>query len=378
MDNSAGPTPSLMLLDDDPRSSQATLRFLRLQYPQWHLVPASIQSTIMSTPAHCRVVVIKAAQLTSNCRQQLNLIKQQMPEALRVLLSSQHDRQVLLHSLSEVQLVLPYPVSDAQWQQLFTRLDRYWALPIPFSCRQLIGLLTLPRPAQRQLDAIEALLIQPNSNNAAIAAAIAMEAVLATRLVQMANSAYLGFVKPAQDIVEAVKRLGRHFILQLVQTLKLQWQLNALVPPMMAQQVQQQSLEMALLSSCLAEHFKLPTVLAQRWFMTAMVSQLGQLLLFTPQLQQAKQSHATYNPSALAAALLSVVGFDMDMVAAVFWQTTPAATAACIVHTTAEPNLVLLMQLLWALDQQRRGFKADFPATAELQAAGYWPLPELD
>jgi hypothetical protein len=112
--------------------------------------------------------------------------------------------------------------------------------------------------------------------------------------------------------------------------------------------------------------------------MTAMVSQLGQLLLFTPQLQQAKQSHATYNPSALAAALLSVVGFDMDMVAAVFWQTTPSATSASIAQTTAEPRLVLLMQLLWALDQQRRGFKAILPDITLLEAAGYWPVPELD
>ncbi len=138
------------------------------------------------------------------------------PQSLRVLMTGDTTEEVVSSVSVQAHFVLGKPFNEHDLQTLCVCVDRLRSLQMPLPLRQLLGqadnLPVLPAII-RQLRQV---LTAEQADLQKAVDLVAHEPVIAARLMQLANSAFLGYTRPTHSLSEALMRLGFRLVEAIV------------------------------------------------------------------------------------------------------------------------------------------------------------------
>lgn len=204
---------------------------------------------------------------------------QHSPATIRVLLSTAEAEQSLLATTHSTQLLFNVPLNPAEVLALFQRVRLLQQMPFSAHTRYQLGQINTLPLLQNHYQTLNQLLSDDESSNVAIAASIAREAPLAAKLLQLANSAYLGFSRQTLDLSEVVTRLGRMRIKAVLFAVQLHNQYEDRIKAELHQQLLENSFELASMASQLAKTQQAGAELADKAFLAGLMQVLGPLVL---------------------------------------------------------------------------------------------------
>ncbi len=277
--------------------------------------------------------------------------------SIRVLTVPDCQDEQLLPYIADFHLFYPQPLQPQALQQLMQIAQALAALKLPPAChQQLLACTHLPviPPVIQQL---QQLLLDPDVRIDRLAAVIEQDLVLSARLLQLANSAYMGFNHDTASVQMAISRLGLSLLYGLLLALS--------VAPALAGDSRTTDSELAslrLASSCrqVGQWLGLDNAALEQIVVAALFHQLGQALL-----QGATGDISAVDPAQAGAFMLTLWGFAPGLADLLLQQ---QALATC-----ADRPLALCLYLA---RQRQTAATPDAALDAVLTDRGlraYWP-----
>lgn len=272
--------PSVLFIDDDSFMLKALLRAAMRQHPDWHyyfsddaanwqaaLPPGVVPDLIVSD------YIMPALRGDEVLTQAMALL----PETVRVLMTGDTSEDVVRSVSRQAHFVLSKPFSEQDLQQLFECIDRLRRLQLPLWLRQQLGqagnLPVLPA-------IIRKLRQELNTESPAIdrvVDVIAHEPIIAARLMQLANSAFLGYSRATHSLSETLLRLGLRLVEAIVTLMAVEQQVATLSQDQEHLQLTEQVFRQAGTVRMLAKAAQLPAEQQDLMFVSMLLSALGPL-----------------------------------------------------------------------------------------------------
>lgn len=212
------------------------------------------------------------------------------PAALRVLLTGDISEHIVTMASRFSHHILPKPFSEANLEQLFQCVERLQQLPINRNSRERLGQIQALPVLPDMVYQLKALFAAPETGLMAVASMLEMEPILAAKLVQVANSAFMGFSRPALTIQDATVRLGARLIEAIVMLHSIDQALLGKVPHVIHYQITEQALLHGALAKKLAVYTDCSKQDQEKVFSAAIFGGIGQLI---EQMQQVSELFTT-------------------------------------------------------------------------------------
>lgn len=322
----------LLLVEPDPAAAAATRRLLQRLLPHWQLkvLPDGYQAAnyLLSAEQAPQLLITDTLDDSLSGEDLLEFCASRSPATIRVLMSAQNDDGVLLSAVNAAQLLLGKPFTDTDLLAVMLRAERVLEGPFTEQTRYQLGALHALPLQPRHFQQLLALLDDPDSSLKTLAAALGREAPLAARLLQLANSAYLGFSRQTLELGEVVSRLGRDIIKAILHSYQLHQQFAGRIEPQLHQQLQDYSQALASTAYQLAKsQCRDDARLAEKAFIAGLMQSLGPLVLLA--MQPLQDQHLTAEDMwqddvpdhcVLTAYLMTLWGFSADVCAAAMYR----------------------------------------------------------
>lgn len=322
----------LMLVEPDEPSAAATRRLLGVLLPHWQVEVFSdgfhAANYLLATELAPHLLLTDTLDDSLSGEDLLEFCAARSPATIRVLMSAQNDDAVMLTAVNSAQMLLGKPFTEQELLSVMMRTEQVLEGPFPEYTRyQLGGLHALPLQ-QRHYQQLLNLLNDPDSSLKSIAAALGREAPLAARLLQLANSAYLGFSRQTLELTEVVSRLGREIIKAILYSYQANQQFAGRIESALHQQLQDYAQSLATLSHQLAKtQCKDDARLAEKAFIAGLMQSLGPLVLLSLQPVTAQQlTHEDMwrdgiaDHCLLTGYLMTLWGFSVDVCQAAMYR----------------------------------------------------------
>lgn len=313
------PLKTAWLLDDDEFILRALHRTLKRICPDWQLVifseaPQLLQA--LGADAKPDLVICDRVMPDFSGEQVLSQVRSQVPAAVRVLLTADTEAEVVTEDCRDIHHFLGKPFSEKDLLQVFCSAEQLLALPLQQQCREELGLQhqlpILPstfRDLQQQTQC-------DKGTHQDVAVIIAKDAVLTGKIMQLANSPFLGFSRKTAAIEEAVARLGWKMVESIACILYTEPSFASMIDPSQHQKVMQDAYQLAMIARRLAKCARQPLRIQDLVFMSALLSSLGLLTLLAQgrglnealNLQQLQHHQADY--LLISAYILALWGFE--------------------------------------------------------------------
>lgn len=330
-----------ILVVPDPLAQASLRHLLQQSLPEWvcHYVADAKSARQLLKTETVTLVLTEWLQPEDSGDLLLDFCCRHSPATVRVLLSDKNTDTLLLATNHAAQILLSSPVSDQQFIQLFLRVQQLYSGNFTAHSRYQLGQIYSLPVQQNHYHTLLQLLDDANSSTHALATAIAREAPLAAKLVQIANSAYLGFSRQTVDLAEVVVRLGRSLIKAVAFAVQLHSQYEGKIRADLHQQLLHESFELAGMASQLAKTQQGGASLADKAFLAGLLQVLGPLVLLSAmplQLQRLTEEdmfqEGIPDHCLISAYLLLLWGFDQDICDAVMYRLS--------LNEVAEPGLL--------------------------------------
>ncbi len=324
-------TLQAVLLLEEPHYLQALQRLLLQIRPQWQLL-------CTTQPEHATqwfigdnapdVLICDETLAEQTGLDFLSFVQEYSPLTLRVLFAGAAGQQLLLAQQGPVQLLLGKPCDEAELSAVFDRAERLAQGPFSRHSRYQIGQIQTLPVLRQHVAQLQRLLEDSATDNRQIANAIARDAGLTAKLLQIANSSYLGYASATSDLIEVAGRLGRRLIAAVVQSLQLQEQFQHKIREDLHENLQQRAFALATLSNRLAKSQQPQNKqLAEQAFVAGLMHIIGPLVMLSGQPlahQQVTQEDMLQEGIAdhclLSSYLLTLWGFDEVVCNAVLYR----------------------------------------------------------
>jgi HD-like signal output (HDOD) protein len=272
--------PSVLFIDDDSFMLKALLRAAMRLHPDWHYyLSDDADNWQAALPAGVVPDLIVSDYLMPTLQGDVVLSQAmaQLPEAVRVLMTGDTSEDVVSSVSRHAHFVLSKPFSEHDLLQLFECIERLRSLQLPLWLRQQLGragnLPVLPdiiRKLRQELSAES-----PDLDK--VVDLIAHEPVIAARLMQLANSAFLGYSRATHSLSEALLRLGLRLVEAIVTLMAVEQQVTALNHDDDHLHLSELAFRQAGTVRSLAKAAQLPTAQQDLLFVSALLSALGPL-----------------------------------------------------------------------------------------------------
>lgn len=149
----------------------------------------------------------------------LQQVRERSPRSIRVLLTGENTQDVAgeFANLAHMLVAKPYHRNDIL--NVMSQAKCLDSLPIDDSVREQLGSITQLPVFPKTYTDLRQLLSDEDASIQAVADLVSKEPVVLAKLVQLANSPFLGFVSPASSPLDAVMRLGLDMVSSLVLTM---------------------------------------------------------------------------------------------------------------------------------------------------------------
>lgn len=321
-----------LIVEPDNAARAATKRLLQRLCPHWQLEVCadalSATQYLLQQSVAPQLFLTDRLDASLRGEELLEFCASHSPATIRVLMSAENDDAVMLAAVQSAQMLLGKPFTDHDLLAVFQRAEQIIEGPFSEHARYQLGTLQALPIQQRQYQQILALLDNNDSSQRELARALEREAPLAGRLIQMANSAYLGFRRQTLDLQEVVSRLGREMIKAIMQAFLLNQQYQGKIRPELHQKLQDYAVALASVSFQLARsQCRDDATLAEKAYVAGLMQALGPLALLATQpiaTQQLTQEDMFQDGVAdhciLTGYLMTLWGFSADICAAAMYR----------------------------------------------------------
>ena len=201
----------VLFIDDDSFMLKALLRTARRLKPDWQfylceqalLWQDSLPAGLMPDAVFCDFLMPH-----KNGDAVLEEVEHKYPSTVRILLTGDTAEDVVSLASEVAHFVLSKPFLEDDLNHVFSCLERLNFLEVSSALRDRLGgnryFEALPEIATKLRQQFS----EPEIEIADIAALIAQETAVAAKVIQLANSAFLGYIKHTVSLDEAIKRLG--------------------------------------------------------------------------------------------------------------------------------------------------------------------------
>ncbi len=328
-----------IIIDPDPAYLAAIRRLLTRSLINWQCVYSSdsVEATDMLQQGFNPHLIISDSLDgdIAHGEDLLSFAQEIAPAAVRVLMSAENSVNVLLATTQVAHIVIGKPFNDTQLLAVFGRVERLVFGPFTAHSRYQIGLIQNLPVAKNNYQSIMVMLNDPETPTRVLAQALTRDATITAKLLQIANSDYLGFSRQILDLNDVVVRLGREMIKAILLSVQMHSQYEGRINPELHQQLLNHSFSLAMLANQLAKtQFKADTQLAEKAFMAGLLQVLGPLVLLSTQApaEQALTNEDMFQDGIadhclISAYLMTLWGFDDDVCEAVLFRLNLAEVA---------------------------------------------------
>lgn len=211
-------TPRVLFVDDEAKVLNSLRRGLRQQCADWQFEFCTSTQDALSLLADFDpwVVVSDKRMPEMNGIDFLRTVSQKSPEAIRVLLTGDTSTEVALEMADVAHILIAKPCELEIFVRMLQRVKCIRTLPIPKSLRHQLGALEhiplVPKLYQQLLECLKS----NTSDTRDVARIVNQSPYILAKLLQLANSSFLGFRRPVSNTDEMIVRLGIELTKNLV------------------------------------------------------------------------------------------------------------------------------------------------------------------
>lgn len=334
----------LLFVDDEANVRDGLRRSLHGMREEWEMrfvdgAPAALQA-LEKEPydaviSDMRMPGMDGADL-------LDQVKEKYPDVVRMILSGQSSREAVYRSISPAHQFLSKPCDP---QELASRLSQAFAmrdLLANQSVKTLISRLRSIPSLPTLYEEVTAALRSENPSFAQVAKIISKDVGMAAKILQLANSAFMGTSGRVSSLVQALTMIGTETVRTLVLSVHVfsqfegRPQIAAILPALWEHSVGVSSLAQRI---AVAENS--PKALAEECFTAGLLHDLGKVVLLSElprEYQQIFENKATAGKDVererlgcthaeVGAYLMSIWGLPFPLVHAVAFHHRPSETA---------------------------------------------------
>lgn len=303
------------ILDDDEFILRALQRTLKRLVPNWqlHFFQTSFD-LLHHLPTATALHLVISDRMMPDClgEEVLAAVQQQRPDAIRCLLTADTSAEIVIQDCNFIHHFLAKPFTEADLIRVFQSVEHLESLPLSAELRRHLGHLShLPILPALFFD-LQRLCRSSDATAVQLAEKASQDPVLAGRLLQLANSPFMGYSRQTLELDEAVMRLGFDLVLSIAIMLYAQHQLQSALDEQSHQQLINQCWQRAGLCQHIAHAAGFMKELQDKAYMLGLLSGLGELVLaVSPELKH--QSAPTELTASITAYLLTLWGFDATL-----------------------------------------------------------------
>lgn len=329
---------TVLLIDDEELILRALNRTLSRLLPCWNVLTlhdASQLTEMLAKGLQPDVVITDRLMPGITGEQVLQHVRQLHPLALRCVLTADSSIDLLLEDRALIHFYLAKPFTETQLLQVFDCAEQLRALNFSVGERCYLGRLAALPVVPPLYQQIEQLMQQQDFQLKTLAELISQDPVISSRLMQLANSAFLGFPRSTSSLAEAVARLGLDVVKSIVLTLKASQYYQDFVNPAQHQKITEKAFEQACLARSLCSKAKQPIQVQDTAFLVALLDCLGWMAEHIQQPQMSDEDACHF--SIISAYLLTLWGFEKTIVNAVIVPNslTECSSIISVVHWLA-------------------------------------------
>jgi HD-like signal output (HDOD) protein len=361
----------VLLIDDDELILRALKRTLSRLLPHWAVETMQdahqLTERLSKGPAP-DVVMTDRLMPGIQGEQVLQQVQQLCPLALRCILTADNSADLLIQDSALIHFFLAKPFTDEQLLQVFSCAERLQALNFSPAERAYLGRLCVLPVLPPLYQKIEAMLNKAEFQLKDIAELICHDPVVSSRLLQLANSAFLGFSRPTISLTEAISRLGLDLMKSIVLALKSSLAYQSHISAGQHQRITEQAFHQACLARNLCKQAGLGNDIQDSAFLVSLFDCLGWMAEHLQQPSMADEDSCHF--SMISAYLLTLWGFDQSLVQAVILpdELEDCQSLAGVIHWLAHKAAQFKTIQLKETDQHILEALQLYPAWTELQA----------
>ncbi len=310
---------TVVILDDDAFLLKVLQRTIHRAFPEVDIMTtADIDEfwQLLNTRQDVDLVLSDYLMPQMNGLDVLEQCSSQNPYPVRALLTGDMTLSTMMRQPNVVHAYLAKPFNEADITALFDNVAALKSLPFAFNVRRQLGAMisfpVYPLILKELRD-----LIQSNEFDLHdIANVVSQEPIITAKLLQLANSAYLGFVRPTSSIDEAVSRLGITILMAITTSLLVAKNFESSIPS----DVHEKQLNIAAnYASCVKRFAKQAGFNLhdqELLFSVALLSFVGKIILLSQAQSDAPDEHAQtmadgyVSANFISAYVLKLWGYD--------------------------------------------------------------------
>lgn len=200
----------ILFVDDEPQVLDALRDALRKRRHEWNMIFCSSGADALQAIATNAfdVILCDMRMPVMDGAEVLRRVKQDSPATVRIVLSGQADRDLVLRTLPASQQFLAKPMSTEKMIAVIERACELRALLNDAAVRALVGAVEALPSIPATYWQLNELLAGGDAGIAEISALAERDSALSAKLLQIVNSAYFGFAKPVSSVASAVNYVG--------------------------------------------------------------------------------------------------------------------------------------------------------------------------
>lgn len=201
---------NILFVDDEPNILSGMRRTLRSKAGEWAMTFAESGEEALKLLDGQRfdAVVTDMRMPRMDGAELLEQVGRRWPEAVRIILSGQCDREAALRAIGPSHIFISKPCEPATIVELLDRSLRLRRTIYDPSVRRALGGLRALPSIPKSYHAIAQAIESPHCSSNTIADLIAQDPAVTAALLHVANSAYFAPRRPITSIAQAVQYLG--------------------------------------------------------------------------------------------------------------------------------------------------------------------------
>lgn len=325
---------NVLFIDDDPFMLKALLRTAKRLRPGWQFTgcenPLQWQGALAGT-AQPDLIFCDYQMPEMSGEEVLLEASAVRPAAMRILLTGDTSEHIVTHAVTFCHAIIAKPFSESDFEQVFNTLERLHELPLTPNCKmklgQIRGLPVLPEFAGK----VKSMLANPEADLHQIAHLLEKEPLITAKLLQIANSPFMGFSSHTFAIHDALTRLGVRLTDAIVTLCLLEQQALSESKRLHYKTITDRAFQVAATSKKLAQLAGISHSRQDLLFSAAIFSAIGELLMLSLADEQGVDHFTDItlqpgftNNTILSVYILTLWGYDPELCQLIFWQDAPA------------------------------------------------------
>ncbi|MGI2169935.1 HDOD domain-containing protein [Shewanella sp. MF05960] len=321
-----------LFIDDDVFMLKALQRTARRAKPDWDFYlcehcndwQSALPEGVIPDVVFCDYLMPK-----KNGDEVLLEIANIIPSAVRVLLTGDTGEDVVTKVSAITHFVLKKPFSADDLNHVFSCIERLDALNFNLETRNKFGRIGYYFALPTIVTELHQLFTSDDVDIEQAAALIIQESFIAAKIIQIANSAFLGYSRQTVSLEEAIKRLGLKMTETIVISMAVGDCLVAKVPSNLHRLINEWAFNFSNQSRQLSKSLGFNSAMLDIVSMAALLTGIGQLALiaesdeYINSSDNDKQFFVLRDASILTVYILTLWGFSVDLCKVILMQDNP-------------------------------------------------------